>query len=188
MKTAVGILFLLMALGLVKTTIPPFIVFCSSLRERAIGKAFACFVAVVLQVALGYLLVTTGIDFIRKPPSPGDVVNLQEFIASIDSANQATRVVNKGPGYSIMSSEDADQMMKHYRQALAHAEKVDADFLEQKYKGWGQHFDREYRAGLRLVIRGNETADARISLSGQQLMDSWGTWFNANVEAIKRLK
>lgn len=166
MRTAIGIFLLLMALGLVKTTLPPFIAFFSFLRERSFGKAIPCLLAVVLQVGLGYLLVTTGIDFIRNPSGSGDAVNLQEFIASIDSANQATRVVNKGPGYSIMSSEDADQMMKHYKQALAHAEKVDAEFLEQKYMGWGQHFDQEYRAGLRLVIRGHETADARSPCQG----------------------
>lgn len=188
MKTAIGIFFLLMALGLVKTTRPSVFVFFSFLRERAIGKSLACLVAVVLQVGVGYLLVTTGIDFIRKPKQAAGVENVREFIASIESANRATRVLNKGPGCSIMSAADADEMMRHYREALVHAEKVDAAFLEQKYHGWGDHFDQEYRTGLRLVLQGNQTAEAPKSLSGQHLMDSWGTWFDANVEDIRGLR
>lgn len=189
MKTAIGIFFILMALGLIKTTLPPFLVFFSFLRERAFGKAVTCLLAVVLQVGLGYLLVTTGINFIRsKPASSGDAANLREFIAAMESANRASQAVNRGTPYSIMSEEDAEDMMQHYRAALAHAEKVDTDFLDAKYDGWGTHFRDEFRAGLRLVIAGNDNADASKSLAGQRLMDSWGDWFNQNVENIRKLR
>jgi hypothetical protein len=183
MKIAIGIVCILMALGLVGTVIVSFVGFCSFLRKGAIRKAFLYLLLVILPVGLGYLLVTSGVRLIQVSSQAGD---MREFIASINAANQATRVINKGPG--IMSSADADQMTKHYREALGHAEKVNAEFLERKYEGWGQHFDRGYRPGLCLIIRGNETADACESLSGQQLMDAWDTWFNANVDSIRKLK
>jgi len=77
---------------------------------------------------------------------------------------------------------------KHYEEALALAEKVDADELEKAHKDWGQRFDREFRAGLRLVVQANETADASKSVSGHRLMNSWGAWLNANIDAIRRME
>ncbi|MFH1957779.1 MAG: hypothetical protein ABIJ15_04815 [bacterium] len=110
------------------------------------------------------------------------------FTATMESANLASRVVNRGTAFSVMSQADADEMMRHYRAALAYAEKVDTDFLNEKYEGWGSHFEREFLAGLRLVVEGNDKADATISLAGQKLMDSWGDWFNQNVKEIRKLK
>jgi hypothetical protein len=106
----------------------------------------------------------------------------------MEAANRATRVINKGPGYALMSQADTDEMLSHYREALSHAEKVDTAFLESKYRGWGTHFDSEFRAGLRLVLKANETADAATSIRGQQLMQAWGEWYAANVEKIRQLQ
>jgi len=111
-----------------------------------------------------------------------------EFKATMESAILASRVVNRGVAFSVMSEADADELMRHYRASLAHAEKVDTDFLNQKYEGWGDHFEKEFLAGLRLVVEGHDKADAIISLAGQKLMDSWGEWFNQNVKKIRKLK
>ena len=113
---------------------------------------------------------------------------VSEFIAAMESANLASRVVNKGTVYSVMSETDADDMMRQYRTALLHAEEVDTDFLNQKYNGWGTHFEKEFLTGLRLVVEGNDKADVTKSLAGQKRMDSWGDWFNEHVDEIRKLK
>lgn len=114
---------------------------------------------------------------------------MSEFIATMESANRASHAINRGTAYSIMNQADTDDMMRHYRAALVHAEKVDADLLNSKYPGWGDHFRTELRAGLRLVVDGYDKADATISsLAGQKLMDSWGDWYNRNVKAIRKLR
>ncbi|MBM4041695.1 MAG: hypothetical protein FJ290_24615 [Planctomycetes bacterium] len=123
-----------------------------------------------------------------EPTVKEEAANLLAFNATMDAANRASRVINNGQGYSMMSSTEADELMKHYREALAHADKVDSDLLEKRYKGWGEHFDREYRAGLRSVIRGMDTGDATVAISGQRLMQSWGMWYRANVDAIRGLR
>ena len=111
-----------------------------------------------------------------------------EFVATMESANLASRAVSRGPAFSVMSKSDADEMTRHYRDALIHGEKVDANFLNKKYAGWGAHFEKELLAGLRLVVEGNAKADATTSLTGQKLMDAWGVWFNQNVKDIRKLK
>lgn len=113
---------------------------------------------------------------------------LTHFIATMESANLASRVVNSGTAFSVMSDTEADEMMRHYRSALSHAEKVDTDFLNQKYEGWGTHFEREFLTGLRLVVEGNEKADVVMYLAGRKLMDSWGGWFNDNLNEIQKQK
>lgn len=188
MKTILGVFFILMALGLFKTILPPFIAFFSLLRERAVGKSLLCILAVVIQVGLAVLLIRTGIGFFKSSPLSHEKKAVSQFIATMESANLASRVVNRGSAFSVMSKSDADELMRHYRAALAHAEKVDSDFLNEKYEGWGDHFEKECLAGLRLVVEGNDKADATISLAGQKLMDSWGDWFNQNVKEIRKLR
>ncbi|MBL7203668.1 MAG: hypothetical protein ISS63_04970 [Desulfobacteraceae bacterium] len=113
---------------------------------------------------------------------------LEPFIQAMDAANRATRVINKGPGYAVMSETDAAEMLLHYQQALAHAEKVDADFLEAKYPGWGRHFDSEFKKGLRLILKAYESGDARTSIRGQKLLAAWGEWYGTNVRRIRKLR
>jgi hypothetical protein len=112
--------------------------------------------------------------------SPRDS-RLEPFNESMKAANRAARVIKKRPGYAVMSEADVDEMLLHYREALSHAEKVDTAFLESKYRGRGSHFDSEFRAGLRLLLKANETGDAATSLRGQRLMAAWGEWYAANV-------
>jgi hypothetical protein len=189
MNTALGIFFLLMALGLINTTLPPFIVFFSFLRERAFGKAIICLLSVVLQVGLGYLLVTTGIGYIHsKSHTYDEAANVREFIATMEAANRATQVINHGTAYSIMSETDAEEMIRYFRAALAHAEKVDANSLNEKYRGWGTHFEKEFLAGLLLIVEENDKAVPATSLAGQKLLNSWGIWFDQNVEEIRKLR
>ncbi len=188
MRMAIGIFLLLMALGVVISTLPPVAAFFALLSKRAIGNSLACLIAVLIQLTVGYFLVTTGLDFIHSPKQTTGVENVHQFIASLEAKNRATRVVNKGPGNAIMSSSDADEMMENLRLALAHAENVDPALLEKKYRGWGDHFEREYRAGLRLVVEGHETVDVLKSSSGKRLLDAWGNWFDAHIEDIRRLR
>ena len=113
---------------------------------------------------------------------------LTQFIATMESANRATGVINQGTPYSVMASDEANEMMRHYRAALAHADRVDVAVLNRKYPGWGDHFDHEFRSGIRLVITGHENIDATSSVAGQKLLNAWGDWFNQNVTAIRNLR
>ena len=184
MKTIIGIFLILMALGLIKTLIPPLLAFFSLLRERAFGKSTVCLLVVLAQVGLGILLVKTGIGFL--PSEDNKVVS--EFIASINSANEASKIINQGNAYSIISESDTKKIIDSYRLALSHAENVDTNLLNQKFSGWGDHFEEEFITGLRLVIDGHEKVDATTSLEGQALLDSWGDWFSEHVREIKKIK
>jgi hypothetical protein len=122
------------------------------------------------------------------PPKSTAASNIWEFSTSINFANQANRVINKGTGPSIMSEKDTELMVKNYREALIHAEQVNHVLLEKAFAGWGKHFDQEYRVGLRLFINGNDNVDVDKIKKGQELMDLWGEWFDSNIQAIKRSK
>lgn len=184
MKTIIGTFLILMALGLIKTIIPPLLAFFSLLRERALGKATICLIVVLAQIGLGILMVKTGISFLPSKEHRA----ISEFIAAINSANEASQVINQGNAYSIISEAEFEKITDNYRLALNHAEKVDTNILDQKFAGWGDHFEKEFIAGLRFVINGNDKVDATTSLKGQALLDSWGDWFNQHVKEIKKLK
>jgi hypothetical protein len=159
--------------------------FVSNMIEGLIG-AFALSMIGFIGWPVCAFLMFTSIPDLGAISHVKDTVS--QFVATMESANLASRVVNKGTAYSVMGEADAHEMMRHYRAALLHAEKVDTEFLNQKYDGWGTHFEKEFLAGLRLVVDGNDKADAVKSLAGQKLMDSWGNWFNENVDEIRRLK
>ena len=188
MRIILGIVFILMALGLFKIIIIFFIALFSFLRERAIGKAVLYLLGLLLQVGLAVVLINTGLGFFRSPSSSHEKETASEFIAAINSANEASRVVNRGSPFSIMNDRDAGEMINSYRSAITHAKKVDKAVLNQKFPGWGDHFEKEFITGLRLVIEGNEKVDIATSISGQKLLDSWGDWFNAHIDEIRKLK
>ena len=112
---------------------------------------------------------------------------VSSFISTIESANLAAKVINQGKAFTFVPSENTQEIMKHYRTALAHAEKVDSDFLNKKFDGWGTHFEKELLAGLRLIVESQNKADSS-SLKGQLLLDSWGRWYDNNVLKLKKLK
>ena len=84
--------------------------------------------------------------------SSGPRESLESFNESMKAANRASHMINKGPDYALMSEADGDEMLRHYRGALSCAEKVGIAFLESKYRGWGSHFESEFRAGHRWRI------------------------------------
>ena len=134
------------------------------------------------------LLACVGASCSRPSSRSAEREAVTAFIAAMESANRATGVINQGSPYSVMKSDDAKEMIRHYRAALAHADRVDAAILNRKYPGWGDHFDREFRSGIRLVIAGHENVDATSSVAGQKLLNAWGDWLNQNVTAIRNLR
>lgn len=159
--------------------------FVSNIIEGLIG-AFALSMLGFIGWPVCAFLMFTSVPDLNAQSYKKDTV--AHFIATMESANLASRVVNKGTAYSVVSEADVDEMMRHYRAAFSNAVEVDIDFLNQKYDGWGTHFEKEFLTGLRLVIEGNDKADASMSVAGQRLMDSWGDWFNDHVKEIRKLK
>ena len=159
--------------------------FISNTIENLIGAFALSMLGFIGWPVCAFLMFASVPDVNIQSQEKGTVV---AFTATMESANLASRVVNRGVAFSVMSQADADDMMRHYRAALAHAEKVDTNFLNKKYEGWGTHFEKEFLSGLRLLVEGNDKADATISLAGQKLMDLWGNWFNNNVKKIRKLR
>ena len=159
--------------------------FISNTIENLIGTFALSMLGFIGWPVCAFLMFASVPDVNIQSQEKGTVV---AFTATMESANLASRVVNRGVAFSVMSQADADDMMRHYRAALAHAEKVDTNFLNKKYEGWGTHFEKEFLSGLRLLVEGNDKADATISLAGQKLMDLWGNWFNNNVKKIRKLR
>ncbi|MDO9464548.1 MAG: hypothetical protein Q7J67_04540 [bacterium] len=159
--------------------------FISNMIEGLIGAFALSMLGFICWPVCAFLMFTSVPDVNTRYHEKETIA---DFVATIESANLASRVVNRGSAFSVMSESDVDELMRHYRVALAHAEEVDIDFLNQKYDGWGDHFENEFLAGLRLVVEGNGKADATISLAGQKLIDSWGDWFNQNMNEIRKLK
>lgn len=113
---------------------------------------------------------------------------VSSFNLTIESANLASKVINQGKAFTVVPSDKTEEIMNHYRAALAYAEKVDSDLLNKKFDGWGTHFEKELLTGLRLIVEShNKTKTDSSSLKGQLLLDSWARWYDSNILKLKML-
>jgi len=181
--TIIGIALILVSLSLFLKSISLFFAAFEILWDRLFGQALLCLFSVLVLVGLSVLSLWFGLR-VLFPVSEKEAVT--EFIATMNSANEASLVVNRQTAYSVMSASDSDEMMGHYRAALEHAEKVDTALLDEKYDGWGTHFEKEFLVGLRLVVEGNTKVDAKKTMAGHRLMVAWGKWFEKNVSEIRK--
>jgi hypothetical protein len=74
----------------------------------------------------------------------------------------------------------------YYRDALKEGRQADIQELNKFYAGLGDHFQNEFLTGLELYISGWDKKDWNALLRGQATMNLWGSWYNNNINAIKK--
>lgn len=133
----------------------------------------------ILLIIIGCFIVTLGCYESHKS-------TVNHFSQSIDHNNQATRIINKKSPYITLG--DMNKIIELKKKALEEAQLVNIEKLNQRYRDFGNHFKDEYMKGIELFIEGIENENAEKSMLGQVLEDKWGSWYEQNIERIKKGK
>ena len=113
---------------------------------------------------------------------------VQHFTESINYANEATRLRNKGGPYEFMDPEDSGKMLEFMKKALEEARLVNTEILNRRYPDFGNYYRDKFIKGLELFIEGSEENDNIKLLAGQRLDDEWEVWYEQNIDAIRKRK
>lgn len=119
-------------------------------------------------------------------------LSLQHFVESTKLRQQAFEIFEnpsseKCAGITCsMNGEEWRRGMALLQEAGARAELVKPEDLNFFYPGWGTNFDTKFRRGLRQMLSASSGGGVATWGSGQQLLNEWATWYNANAAAIKR--
>jgi len=109
----------------------------------------------------------------------------KHFLDAIENVNRASDIEKSESENGILSGKGADNAYKNYRKALEEAKKVDIAALNRYYPHLGDHFQQEFIRGLDMFLQAIDTSNLLKQLSGQALMDNWGTWYNNHLKEIK---
>lgn len=105
---------------------------------------------------------------------------------SIKSAQEASRLIEgQFNGNSTGTISKSDPAIALYREALLEARQADRDVLNTSYPSFGDHFYQDFIGALELLVGGFEQYDLKMLNDGQQLLNRWGDWYNANLDGIR---
>lgn len=111
--------------------------------------------------------------------------NARYVVLAFKEVQQAVRISNSKPGFSIISTEDWGQMTMHYQNALKYAETVTDEVLNKIHPEIRAHWRGEMEEGIRLRLINYQEDNTQAEIKGSELLDRFGDWWNANKPDIK---
>ena len=112
--------------------------------------------------------------------------NARYVVLAFREAQQAVRISNSGPAFSLVSAEDSNRMAAHYEKALEYAEIVTDEVLDKVHPDIREHWRGEMEEGIRLrLLNFQEKGNVQAEIRGSELLDRFGDWWNANKPDIK---
>ncbi len=145
--------------------------------------------ATLRKLAIGLLLMgALALAACSDEPSftETEKTNARYITLAFREAQQAVRVSNSGPAFSLVSKEDGDRITMHYQNALKYAEIVTDDVLDKVHPEIREHWRGEMEEGMRLrLINFQEKNNPQAEIRGSELLDRFGDWWNANKRDIK---
>ena len=143
-------------------------------------SALTNIISIVLAImALSYLITGSPI------PKMNSSSNVKHFNASLDFANQATEITNRRTKIGITSQNEVEEVISFLENSIEAAREVDIGALNEKYQGFGDHFQNEFIKGSVLYLDGLKNGGTVSALQGQVLLDRWGDWYHVNASQIR---
>jgi hypothetical protein len=102
--------------------------------------------------------------------------------------NEGAKILNKNGSYETLDNQSMETIIKYNKLALKEAKLVNIKILNERYNGFGDHYNAEFVKGIEMFISGYEDNDDVKFLKGQVLIEQWGTWYSDNVAGIKKGK
>jgi len=115
-----------------------------------------------------------------------DKANLTHLNNSINLANEGTTIVNKNTPFSISNDNQIGQVIDFQRRALREGKKVNINKLNKHHPNFGNFYRDYFLEGLKLNIIGYDSSRDDSFIKGQLLLDTWGKWYTANFDNIKK--
>lgn len=107
------------------------------------------------------------------------------LIASLNYANEANKIINKGDAFTLVDTEEMEQIIDLHKKAIEEAVLVDINQLNNRLNNFGNHYRDEFIKGLELIVEGYEKHDNRKYMDGSLLLYKWGEWYTVNIDNIK---
>ena len=85
-----------------------------------------------------------------------------------------------------LGKETLIKMFGLFESALSEGRQVDLNALNEIYPQLGNNFKANYLNGLELLNGGFRNSDNGQMTRGQNLLDTWHSWYTANVENIRK--
>jgi len=111
--------------------------------------------------------------------------NAQYVTLAFREVQQAIRISNSGPAFSLVSAEDSNRMATHYEKALKYAGTVTDEVLDKVHPEIREHWRGEMEEGIRLRLVNFQEGNVQAEIRGSELLDRFGDWWNANKPDIK---
>jgi hypothetical protein len=148
--------------------------------------AGAMFFPVGIIHGWGIWLGVWGVPLVEHAADRGTAAHVK---AAIEYHNKAAEVLKPGENsIQVVPRSDREAIADYDAKALAEAEQADIAAMNRHHPGYGDHFRDEFIEGLRLIVenqRSGTAASAFSSVRGQMLVDKFGDWYVANVDAIR---
>ncbi len=133
---------------------------------------------------LSLIFVVSGCSFVAESNE-----NIKNFSESLDLKNKATEISNKaGDEKRQFTADEYTKFLEYQKSSLEKAKTVDIEKLNNDYKDFGNQYKENFIGGLALVIVGWEERNNDKLMQGQILSDKWWSWYDTNIEKIKKLK
>lgn len=120
--------------------------------------------------------------FLNKP----DKTNLSHLNNSINFSNEGTSIVNRGTPFSITNDTQINQVIDFKKKALSEGDRVNINKLNKHHPNFGNYYRDYFLEGLKLIIIGYDSNQNESFIKGQLLLDTWGNWYSANFENIRK--
>ena len=141
-------------------------------------------VLLIVVVLLGVQTLTACSD--EPTFTEAEKTNARYITLAFREVQQAVRISNSGPAFSLVSKEDGDRITMHYQNALKYAEIVTDDVLDKVHPEIREHWRGEMEEGVRLrLINFQEKNNPQAEIRGSELLDRFGDWWNANKRDLK---
>ncbi len=140
------------------------------------------------RLAIGLLLVgALALSACSDEPSftEDEKTNARYVTLAFREVQQAFRISNGGPAFSLVSKEDRDRMTMHYQNALKYAGAVTDEVLDKVHPEIRGHWRAELEEGIRLRLVNFQEGNMQAEIKGSTLLDRFGDWWNANKPDIK---
>jgi len=136
---------------------------------------------------LPFILFNDGFGDSRKAASwtQEEKLNAVYFIRAERAAQEAVKISNRGPAFSILSENEVSEILRLMNIALAEARLVKDPVLEKAYPGMSKPFRELFMRGVELQIRTLSNADASASVESTRRLNDWADWMNAHNDEIK---
>jgi hypothetical protein len=123
------------------------------------------------------LVITSGCSDSREKVAIG------HFLDALQYRGKAVKIINAGEPFSIMTTDDSEEVSRFYELSLSSATKADVDILNSIYPEFGSRFKDDYIGGLKMFLEAG--IDANGALTGQIRMDRFGKWYTDHADIIK---